>query len=151
MLTDPVVRRYQGGPCEADVVRAATDAPGQTWGSYVIELVGPDVAAGSCAVERGRGELEVSYALLPEFTGMGIATEALRALLAWVCAAYPDEDHVIAVTEAANEPSLRLLDRLGFTERERFVEFGALQVLASAPLARSAAAGGPGRSRSGGS
>jgi hypothetical protein len=36
---------------------------------------------------------------------------------------------VIAVTQAANTASLRLLARLGFVERERFVEFEADQVL----------------------
>jgi RimJ/RimL family protein N-acetyltransferase len=137
MLTDPTVRRYQGGPCDPDVVRAAMadSRPGMAWGSFMIELVGPDVVAGSCSVGRDRGELEVSYQLLPEFVGMGIATEALRALLAWAATACPDDDHVIAITQLANEPSRRLLERLGFTERERSVEYDAMQVLMSAPLA----------------
>ena len=136
MLTDPVVRRYLGGQLDPDMVHAATSdtTPGTTWGSFVIELVGPDVVAGSCSVDRDRGELEVSYQLLPEFVGMGIATEALEALLAWAYRECPDEDHVIAVTQVANAPSRRLLERLGFTERERFVEYDAQQVLYSAPL-----------------
>jgi RimJ/RimL family protein N-acetyltransferase len=136
MLTDPIVRRYQGGPWDAVAVGAAmTGHLGSLWGSFLIELVGPDVVAGSCSVERDRGELEVSYQLLPEFHGMGIATEALRALLAWAYVECPADDHVIAVTQVANGPSRRMLERLGFTERERFVEHDAPQVLASAPLA----------------
>jgi RimJ/RimL family protein N-acetyltransferase len=137
MLTDPVVRRYLGGPLDPAMVHGAMcdKRPGMTWGSFVIELVGPDVAAGSCSVGRDRGELEVSYQLLPEFVGMGVATEALRALLAWAYRECPGDDHVIAVTQVANRRSRRLLDRLGFTERERFVEYDAAQVLVSAPLA----------------
>lgn len=49
-----------------------------------------------------------------------------------------DDEHVVAVTQAANTASLRLLARLGFLERERFVEFDADQVLLSSPVASAA-------------
>lgn len=140
MLTDPDTRRYLGGPVDESVVRAArTRTLGATWGSFLIEVDG--AVAGSCSLDRDRGELEVSYQLLPEFRGRGLATEALGALLDWAARCCP-EDHVIAVTQAANAPSLRLLDRLGFTERERFVEFDAPQVLLAAPLPRRAGPAG---------
>jgi len=42
-----------------------------------------------------------------------------------------DGGPVIAVTQAANVRSVALLRTLGMTERERFVEFGAEQVLMS--------------------
>ncbi|GMA84948.1 hypothetical protein GCM10025868_01980 [Angustibacter aerolatus] len=41
---------------------------------------------------------------------------------------------MVVVTQAANERSLHLLRRNGFTERERFEEFGEEQVLAQRPL-----------------
>jgi RimJ/RimL family protein N-acetyltransferase len=40
------------------------------------------------------------------------------------------------VTQAANEASLRLLQKLGFTEVARFEEFDAEQVLCAAELPR---------------
>lgn len=132
MLTDPDTRRYLGGPVDDSAVRAVrARVPGETWGSFVIEVAG--AVAGSCLLDRDRGELEMSYQLLPEYRGRGLATEALRALLDWAAGRCP-ERHVIAITQAANAPSLRLLDRLGFTERERFVEWDAPQILLTAPL-----------------
>jgi RimJ/RimL family protein N-acetyltransferase len=49
-----------------------------------------------------------------------------------------DDEQVIAVTQAANTASLRLLARLGFVERERFVEFDADQVLLMSPVVSTA-------------
>ncbi|MEN3357121.1 MAG: [ribosomal protein S5]-alanine N-acetyltransferase [Mycobacteriales bacterium] len=134
LLTDPDARRYLGGPLsEADADAAAARPPGQHWGSFVIERDGETI--GGCSLDRDRGELEVSYALLPEHWGQGFGAEAVRAVLGWAHANTAD-DHVIAVTQAANEPSRRLLERLGFVPREEFVEYDAPQVLAEAPVAR---------------
>lgn len=73
--------------------------------------------------------------LLPRFWGRGLGAEAVAAVLRCV-AAQTDDDHVVAVTQAANQHSLRL----AFLERERFVEYGAVQVLSSVPISRPGAA-----------
>ena len=86
-------------------------------------------------MSRGRGELEIGYGLLPRYWGRGLAREAVAAVMRWA-AENVDDSHVIAVTQAANTRSLQLLQRLGFTERERFVEYDAAQVLHCAPLPR---------------
>ena len=39
------------------------------------------------------------------------------------------DKEITAVTQTANQRSMRLLDRLGFKERERFEEFGAEQAV----------------------
>jgi hypothetical protein len=62
MLTDPDTRRHLGGPVDEEVLREAmTRTPGQLWGSFLIALAGSGEVAGSCSLDRGRGELEVSY------------------------------------------------------------------------------------------
>ena len=111
---------------------------GQRWGSFVLELRrGNDGAEGAvvgvCSLSRERGELEIGYMLLPSYWGKGLASEAVAMVLAWV-AEHLDDKQVIAVTQAANMASLRLLARLGFVERERFVEFDADQVLLMSPV-----------------
>jgi RimJ/RimL family protein N-acetyltransferase len=58
--------------------------------------------------------LEVGYTVFPEHRRQGYATEAVRALLAW--AREQGVDHFIASVAPQNEPSLRLVRRLGFTE-----------------------------------
>jgi RimJ/RimL family protein N-acetyltransferase len=73
-------------------------------------------------------ELEVSYTFLAEYWGQGYATEAVRAVLTWVAPLIRDTD-VILCTQVANERSLRLAGRLGFSEAGRFHEHGAWQWL----------------------
>jgi RimJ/RimL family protein N-acetyltransferase len=127
--TDPEVRRYLGGPSDEETVaaiRAWTPTP--RWGRYVVAATETDQPVGTLFLERERGELEVGYLFLPEYWGKGLAFEALDAFLQWVSETCTDTE-IIAVTQTANERSVRLLDRLGFTERERFEEFGAEQAV----------------------
>ncbi len=58
--------------------------------------------------------VEVGYTVFPEHRRQGYATEAVRALLAW--AREQGVDRFIASVAPANEPSLRLVRRLGFAE-----------------------------------
>lgn len=141
LLTDAQVRQFLGGPLPMEEARqAVAGPPGRRWGSFLVQLRhdggGSDGAiVGLCSLSRERGELEVGYLLLPRYWGRGLATEAVATMLAWA-AQHCEDDHVIAVTQVANAASARLLARLGFVERERFVEFEADQVLLSAPLNR---------------
>ncbi len=82
---------------------------------------------GSCTLERERGELEISFQLLPRHWGRGIAQEAVAAAINWVWDK-TDDSSIIAVTQQANAPSLRLLRRVGFDEEATFEEHGATQV-----------------------
>ena len=130
---DPEVRRFLGGPADEAVVDAALAGPvGERWGSFLVDLDGD--AIGGVTLDRDRGELEVGFLLLPEHWGRGFGAEAVRGVLGWAAAGL-DDDHVIAVTQAANTRSRALLDRLGFTLRSEFVEYDAPQVLLESPLA----------------
>lgn len=130
MNTDPDVRRYLGGPVDATtLVRIRSSAIGERWGLFGVEHASSAEVIGSCSLARDRGQLELSYQLMPQYWGQGLATEACRAVADWAWADQ-DDDVIIAVTQAANIPSRRLLGRLGFVEHETFVEWDAEQVLA---------------------
>ncbi len=73
-------------------------------------------------------EVEIGYLLLPEAWGSGYATEACTAALAWVDRAVPGEP-VVLCTQTANQPSMRVAERLGFVEVGRFEEYDAEQWL----------------------
>jgi RimJ/RimL family protein N-acetyltransferase len=123
----PEVRRYLGGPVDETVLKAIGQADvGTQWGSFCIAVAETDEAIGICSFSRDRGELEISYQLLPEWTGRGCTTEAVAAAIDWAWS-HTDDLSIIAVTQTANKRSLSLLHRLGFVEESTFEEFGADQ------------------------
>lgn len=130
MSTDPDVRRYLGGPVDAPTLELIRSSNlGERWGVFCVETRSSADVIGSCSLSRDRGALELSYQLLPPYWGQGFAAEACQAVLDWAWAE-EDDDVIIAVTQAANAPSRRLLGRLGFVEHETFTEWDAQQVLA---------------------
>jgi RimJ/RimL family protein N-acetyltransferase len=127
LLTDPDVRRYLGGPADdAQVEAAQAAAVGERWGAFCIADAVTDKVIGGCSFGRWRGVLELSYEVLTEYWGRGLATEAVAAALDWLWSDTEDET-VVAVTQTANTRSLKLLHRLGFQHDIEFEEFGALQ------------------------
>jgi RimJ/RimL family protein N-acetyltransferase len=127
---------YIGGPQpRAELERAVPAVPVRRPGVFVVDLAGTMIGfveinrrdadrPGHLGPEAGAAEL--SYLFLPEAWGRGYATEACGAALDWFAGARPGEP-VVLCTQSANEASLRLAARLGFTEVERFHEFGAEQ------------------------
>jgi RimJ/RimL family protein N-acetyltransferase len=62
----------------------------------------------------------------PEAWGCGYAAEACAAALDWFADVLPSEP-VVLCTQTGNDRSMRLAAKLGFTEVERFEEYGAEQ------------------------
>ena len=60
--------------------------------------------------------MEVGWVLHPEMTGKGLATEALKALLEYLKAAFDDVARFEARVHALDEGAIRVLSRLGFIE-----------------------------------
>lgn len=129
LLTDPVTREYLGGAVDYASRQALELSPlGLSWGRWAVVGREDDELVGSITLDYDRGELELSYALLPEQVGNGYAAEACIAVLRWA-AEHLEDDHVIAVTQTRNKRSVSLLRRLGFTVRRGLEEFGAQQLL----------------------
>jgi ribosomal-protein-alanine N-acetyltransferase len=61
------------------------------------------------------GEPEIGYALLPEFWGLGYATEAAAGLRDWIFRE-TDWDHFIGLADVGNTASLKVLRAIGMKE-----------------------------------
>ncbi|MFD0343239.1 GNAT family N-acetyltransferase [Streptomyces sp. NPDC127117] len=136
LFASPLVGACIGGPRPRDELeRAVPEVPRRRPGLFVIDLDGAMIGMVTFdrrdAGRRGHvgpeaGEAELGYMFLPEAWGSGYAAEACAAALDWFADALPGEP-VVLCTQTANEPSMRLAAKLGFTEVERFEEYGAEQ------------------------
>lgn len=122
--SDPEVARYQSWtpPVELDKAAALVeeftagdpDAPG--WFQYAVALRSADATLiGDIGVDLHQNmmQAEIGFTVHPKYQGQGYATEAVRALLGCLFA----ERRLLRVSaecDARNEPSARLLERVGF-------------------------------------
>ncbi|HEY7174830.1 MAG TPA: GNAT family N-acetyltransferase, partial [Micromonosporaceae bacterium] len=136
LFASPEVGAYLGGPRPRDELeRTMPEAPSRRAGRFVVDL---DAAMiGMVTLDRrdaerpghvrpGAGQVELGYMFLPAAWGFGYAAEACAAALDWLAGALPGEP-VVLCTQTANDRAMRLAAKLGFTEVERFEEFGAEQ------------------------
>lgn len=92
------------------------------WAAFTRD--GAFVGRAGVSVWPATGELELGYALRPEFSGQGLATEAARAVAEWAFA-NTDVGHLIAFTDPRNYGSQRVLERIGMTRLpDRDMGFG---------------------------
>ena len=136
LFTSPEVGTHIGGPRPRDELeRAVPEVPGRRPGFFVIDLDGAMI--GMITLDRRDAkrpghvrpeaeEAELGYMILPEAWGCGYAGEACAAALDWLADALPSEP-VVLCTQTANDRAMRLAAKLGFTEVERFEEYGAAQ------------------------
>lgn len=151
LFTDDRVRRHLGGPKPkaiawplAGVSLAGARCGRRRWAQIIADSRS-DRMLGTVMVDRrdpdrpghvrpeGR-ELELSYVLLPDAWGQGIAEVACRDLLARVAADVPGDEPVLVVTQASNQKALALAARLGFTGSGEFTEFGSDQRMLTASI-----------------
>lgn len=95
------------------------DAPG--WGPWYLVLRNkegnPDTLIGTCGY-KGKplpdGTVEIGYSVLAEYQGKGFASEAAKALVDRAFS-HPEVTRVIAETYPELPPSIRVLEKNGFT------------------------------------
>ncbi|WP_424568280.1 GNAT family N-acetyltransferase [Streptomyces sp. CH-036] len=132
LLASPEVGAFIGGPQPRDELeRAIPEEPRRRSGLFVVDLGGAMIGQVTLTKDTGHlpqaaGRAELGYLFLPQVWGHGYAAEACEAALGWFADALPGEPVVLA-TRTANVRSLRLAAKLGFTEAERFEEWGAEQ------------------------
>ncbi|MGT2529248.1 GNAT family N-acetyltransferase [Streptomyces nojiriensis] len=128
LFASPEVGAHVGGARpRGELERAVPEVPGRRPGCFVVELDGTMI--GMITLDpRGpeRREAELGYLFLPGAWGRGYAFEACAAALDWFSGARPG-DPVVLTTRSANDRAMRLAAKLGFTEVERFEEYGAEQ------------------------
>ncbi|PWU45713.1 GNAT family N-acetyltransferase [Micromonospora globispora] len=136
LFASPEVGTYLGGPRPRDELeRAVPEVPGRRPGLFVVDLDGATIgtielnrrdAERRSHVRPDAGEAELGYLFLPEAWGRGYAAEACAAALGWFADALPGEP-VVLCTQTANDRSMRLAAKLGFTEVQRYEAWGAEQ------------------------
>jgi RimJ/RimL family protein N-acetyltransferase len=136
LFASPEVGTYLGGARpRGELERSLPEQPRRRPGLFVVDLDGAMIGIVTLdrrdADRRGHlrpdaGEVELGYMFLPEAWGRGYAAEACEAVLAWCTAALPGEPVVLS-TQTANDRSMRLATKLGFTEVARFEEYDAEQ------------------------
>jgi RimJ/RimL family protein N-acetyltransferase len=136
LFASPEVGTYLGGARPRhELERETAEVPLRRPGLFVVYLDGAMI--GMVTLERRKvgpparvrpesGKVDLGYLFLPEAWGCGYAAEACAAALAWFAGALPGEP-VVLCTQTANDRSMRLAAKLGFTEMERFEKYGAEQ------------------------
>lgn len=136
LFASPEVGTYIGGPRPRDELeRTLPEVPGRRPGLFVVDLDGAMI--GMITLDRRDAErpghvhpdgqeAELGYLFLPDAWGQRYAAEACAAALDWFAGALPGEP-VVLCTQTANNRSMRVAAKLGFTEVERFQEYGAEQ------------------------
>lgn len=123
ILSDPEVMRYS----VRGVLNEAETAEFVDWSQqcYVLHGYGPwalvDNATGAligfCALNQehveGADEVEIGYRLAPPFWGRGLATEIVRATLAYGFESLGLRS-IIAIVQPANFASVRVIQKVGF-------------------------------------
>lgn len=71
---------------------------------------------------KGKSNIEVNYILSPEAQHKGYASEALGGLIQYIMSKYSDYN-IIAEIHKDNEPSIRLIQKLGFALESRNDQF----------------------------
>ncbi len=129
---DPEVARYQSwSTCsEAEGRRFIAEMqeaePGQRgeWYQFAIALKSNNELIGDCALglklEDAR-QAELGYTLARAYHGQGYASEAIRTLLGYVFGELRLH-RVIAQVDCRNDPSVALLERLGFRREGHFLQ-----------------------------
>lgn len=100
----------------ADALRALAEhgGPGPAHGTFLIAV--EDELVGECGWIGGPaddGDVEIGYGVAGSVRGRGLGTEAVGVLTAWV-EQQPGVARVTADVLVGNEPSRRVLERLGF-------------------------------------
>ncbi|MEP7207081.1 MAG: GNAT family N-acetyltransferase [Casimicrobiaceae bacterium] len=122
LLCDPLLYAFEGvPPVSIDALRErftrlesrCSQDGKELWVNWAVRLDTGEIAGYVQATVRTDGSALVAYVLGSRYWGRGIARRAVTAMLGELARSY-GVVRVVAILKAANAPSLRLLDRLGF-------------------------------------
>lgn len=104
----------------ADAQRYLNEGPLKSYqengfGLYLAELKLKKYPVGLCGLVKREGleHPDIGYALLPDFWGAGLASEAARATLEYAQGSLGIEQ-VLGITSMSNASSIRVLEKIGF-------------------------------------
>jgi RimJ/RimL family protein N-acetyltransferase len=133
LYTDRQVRHFLGGPVAESVAAQrvqfliATNRPLPAWAIRSAHS-SPSPLLGVVSLDQHHDgkDIEVSYALLPEYQGRGFATEAVQFALRHAFGQM-GLARVVAETQSLNVRSVALLNRIGMVFQRTVIRFGAEQ------------------------
>jgi RimJ/RimL family protein N-acetyltransferase len=129
LWTSEQVRKHLGGALSSQQAQEKAQGYIGKENYFAVSERTSNAVLGMCCLDTYHtGEIEVSYALLPEAWGKGFGQEAVSALVEWGFS-HLGVERIIAVTQSANTNSRRLLEAIGMTAREEFEEHGEWQTL----------------------
>jgi RimJ/RimL family protein N-acetyltransferase len=140
------VTAHLGGPAsvediDAALARIATCQEEHGFSFWAVERRRDSALLGYCGLKITdlpgtpvHGDVEIGWRLREDAWGQGYAREAAEAVLAWAWANL-DCSRVVCFTIPANEPSWRLMERLGMTRRPN-LDFAHPNFAADHPLSR---------------
>ena len=145
MNADPAVRRYFPSLLDADQATAEAarcrEAIAQRgWGMWALEIPGEFSFAGFVGLNVPHYDapfvpaVEIGWRLAPSVWGRGLASEAAQAALDFAFAHLAVRE-VVAITVPGNEPSRRVMQRLGMVHDEA-AAFDHPRIEAGHPLRR---------------
>ena len=120
IMSDPRAMQYWSTPPHDDIaqtsafLKAMIAAPADSSEDHVIEYAGRMVGKAGCWRLA-----ELGVILHPDVWGIGLAAEALRAILPRVFEKFPQVSEITADVDPRNQASLHLLAALGFVETGR--------------------------------
>lgn len=120
IMSDPRAMRYWSTPPHDDIAQtrayleAMIAAPADSCEDHMIDYAGRMVGKAGCWRLA-----EIGVLLHPDVWSMGIAAEALRAILPRVFERFPQVREITADVDPRNQASLHLLAALGFVETGR--------------------------------
>ena len=134
LKTHPEVRQYLGGPVtlERASAEAASFIKGDHTTAWAVHLR-QNITKGCVGLvqitpHHDGADVELSYEFLPTIWGVGIASEAVQAVVSYAFHSL-GLARVIAETQMSNHASRRLLEQMGSRHERDLERFGAMQAI----------------------
>lgn len=127
------VREFLGGIVSDDLISQKISALQNHWnlhqfGQWAVFEKSSNEIAGLCGLHYSEDGTEISYMFFPNYWGQGFAREAVIESINYGFKTLQLEK-VIAITQAANTKSCRLLNQIGMNHTNSFERYDALQCL----------------------
>lgn len=127
------VREFLGGIVSSEIIDEKLASLQKHWnqygfGQWSVIHKGDNQVIGICGLHHSEDGIEFSYMFFSTSWGKGLATEAAVASLNYGFNVL-NFDKIIAITQEANHPSCRLLEKMGMRRIDKFSRFDAIQCL----------------------
>ena len=127
LFTDNTVRQYLGGAITQDAACKKLESwiSDNTGLYFCIRASKTNDFVGIISITKHHDDIfkELAYQFLPQFWGMGMATESISAILELLRKNISIKE-LIAETQSRNLSSCRLLEKLGFEFENTVIRFG---------------------------